>query len=133
MKREDPLIIKLYFQVHLYELVRLVGYEGVPEPELCETIKPLVAAHTLAKMRPAAHELTQTDEKTRLVTLRPEVRRIAFQILEPPPERADYASYWASQGVLPPNQRKKEEPPPEPKEEKPEKPKAKRTRKKVAT
>lgn len=132
MKREDPLIIRLHFQPALYELVRLVGYEGVPEAELCEAIKPLVAAHTFAKMRPAAHELTQTDEKTRLVTLRPNVRKIAFQILGPPPERADYESYWASQGVLPPNKRKKEEPPPEPKEEKPKKPQAKRTRKKAA-
>jgi hypothetical protein len=26
-------------------LVGLVGYEGVPEAELCETIKPLVAAN----------------------------------------------------------------------------------------
>jgi hypothetical protein len=127
MKKEEPLIMRLHFQIHMYELVRLIGYEGVPEAELCETIKPLVAAHTLAKMRPAAHELTQTDEKTRLVTLRPEVRRIAFQILGPPPEREDYESYWASQGVLPPNKRKREEPP-KPAEEKSKK----RTRKKTA-
>ena len=54
MKKEDPLIMRLHFQVHMYELVRLVGYEGVPEAVLRETVKPLVAAHTLAKMSVAA-------------------------------------------------------------------------------
>jgi hypothetical protein len=80
-------------------------------------------------MGPAASELAQTDEKTRLVTLCAEVRRIAFQILRPPPERADYETYWASQGVLPPNKRPKEQPKPEPKKAKD---KPKRERKKAA-
>jgi hypothetical protein len=131
VKKEDPLILRMHSQAHLYELVWLVGYEGAAVDALREAIKPLVAAHGQAKMMAAAHELTQTDDKTKLVTLRPEVRRIAFQLLGPPPEREDYESYWASRGVLPPNKRKKEGPAPEPSKEPEEKPK-KRARKKAA-
>ena len=90
MKREEPLVMRLTFHAHLHELVRLIGYEGVQESVLRETVKPLMDAHSKDNMIAAAHELTQTDEKTRLVTLRPNVRKICLGILGPPPEHPDY-------------------------------------------
>ena len=90
MKREEPLVMRLSFHAQLYELVRLIGYDGVPEAELRETVKPLVDKHGKDKMLAAAHEVAQTDEKTRLVTLHPNVRKICWGILGPPAEHPDY-------------------------------------------
>ena len=90
MKREEPLVMRLNFHAHLHELVRLIGYGGVQESVLRETVKPLVDKHGKDKMLAAAHEVAQTDEKTRLVTLHPNVRKICWGILGPPAEHPDY-------------------------------------------
>ena len=85
-----PLWHRLYFQRHLTELVRAVGYEQVPAPAMRERLEPLTARYGRHAMRAAMEELLDLDATAEpaLYRLSDQTRRLAIQILGRPPEAA---------------------------------------------
>jgi hypothetical protein len=92
--KEEPLAIRLYFQPCLYELARVVGYEGIPEAELDAKLKVLREAHGEEKVAKALHDLTEEDEKRGLIVLKLEVRWLCRQLLGFPPEYNERERSW---------------------------------------
>jgi hypothetical protein len=94
VKKDQPLCIRLYFHEPLYALARLIGYEGLPLPQLKERARPLLEKHGKEKMDRAAAELVRIDRTTDPPTarLKDEVRKLCWQLLGPPPEGAGEAS-----------------------------------------
>jgi hypothetical protein len=86
-----PLSIRLYTEPHLTALVRLVGYEGLPLPEAKERGQALAEEFGKEKMKAAAREVIHIDtsEDPPLVHLAEAARKVAWQLLGPPPEKAE--------------------------------------------
>lgn len=83
-EREPPLYEKMYFRAHYVDLVRMVGYAGLPMQEARDRIKELTKCHDKEKLAKACEELFDIDAKD--VKLKANVRRLAFQLLGAPPE-----------------------------------------------
>ncbi|MCI0740057.1 MAG: hypothetical protein L0Y72_13510 [Gemmataceae bacterium] len=79
--------LRLYFQAHLTEIVRLIGYADVPVDEARRRLEPLVARFGKEKMVAAFQEIVEvdTDRQPNVARLNAEARRLSFQILGPPP------------------------------------------------
>lgn len=76
-----PLWEKMYCRQHFIDLVRLVGYNGLPVAEAQAKIQEL--KHDKDKLVAAVEELfTITSER---VSLKENVRKLAWQLLGPPP------------------------------------------------
>ena len=90
MKKAQPLYLRLYREPHLIALVRLLGYEGLPAPEAKERLRPLNEQYGEARMREAVQELVQIDTSRDppQARLAEPVRKLAWQLLGPPPEQA---------------------------------------------
>lgn len=88
MGREQPLSLRLYFQPHLYELARALGYQGLPVPAARERVRALAEKHGKERIQAASKELVRIDPSTDPPTarLRDEVRKLCWQLLGPPPE-----------------------------------------------
>ncbi len=88
MAKVQPLYLRLYSQPHLVALVRLVGYRGLPVPEAKEQLKHLSARYGEARMKEAAREVIQVDTTLDppVARLNEAVRKLAWQLLGPPPE-----------------------------------------------
>jgi hypothetical protein len=88
MAREQPLSVRLYFQPHLYELVRAIGYQGLPVPAAKEKVRALAEKYGKDKMRAGSRELVRIDPSTDPPTarLKDDVRKLCWQLLGPPPE-----------------------------------------------
>jgi hypothetical protein len=91
MPKDQPLWYRLYFHAPLYELARLVGYQGIPAPEGQEKVKELVEKYGLSTMKAAAAEIVTEDKTTNPPTVRltEQARKLCWQLLGPPPEHAD--------------------------------------------
>src|SRR5262249_22057425 len=50
MSKEQPLSVRLYFQEPLYALARIVGYGGLPVPEVKERARPLLEKYGKERM-----------------------------------------------------------------------------------
>ena len=83
-EREPPLYEKMYFRPHYVDLVRMIGYAGLPVQEARDRIKELTKCHEKEKLAKACEELFDIDAKE--VKLKANVRRLAFQLLGAPPE-----------------------------------------------
>lgn len=83
--RRLPLYIRLYFQRHMTELVQRLGYREVPVQELQLLLAPLVERYGEEVIVAARDEILETIEVVRLTQ---DARRIARQILGPPPGAA---------------------------------------------
>ena len=94
--------MRLYFEPQLYELARLVNYGGVRERDLEPGIKELSGRYGQDRVAQALFELTVKDEKSGVVTLRPHVRKLCWQLLGPPPEHPEYARYYETNKRTPP-------------------------------
>ncbi len=57
----EALVIRLHFDPKLSELVRLVGYAGLPLDEAREKVKPLEAKYGAAAIQRAANEVIRID------------------------------------------------------------------------
>jgi hypothetical protein len=90
----EPLAIRLYFKPCLYELARVVSYDGVPEAELDAKLKNLRETHGEEKVAKALQELTEKDEERGLIVLKPEVRWLCRQLLGYPPEYNEHERRW---------------------------------------
>jgi hypothetical protein len=94
MAKRQPLCVRLYFEPHLVELVRLIGYQALPLEEARARMAPLVAKYGKDKLNAAIMELFKIDtsQEPHRAYLKPEARRSAWQLLGPPPESIRDAS-----------------------------------------
>ena len=114
---KDQLVLRLYFEPQLYELARLVNYGGIRDRDLEPGIKELSGRYGGDRVAQALFELTTKDEKSGVITLRPHVRKLCWQLLGPPPEHPEYARYYETNKRNPPENHqppKAEEPSPAP-------------------
>jgi hypothetical protein len=75
----------LYFEPHLTELVRLIGYQAMPVPEAKERMAPLVAKYGKEKINAGIKELLEIDgsQQPSLARLNAATRKAAWQMLGP--------------------------------------------------
>jgi hypothetical protein len=120
VRRDRPLILRLYHEPVLYELARVIGYAGVAIEELTARIKPLVEKFGKQAVESALYHLTTYDtyRAERTVRLRQHVRQLCFQLLGPPPEHPLHEYIKGQSADIPGRVRqlsptpKAEEPPP---------------------
>jgi hypothetical protein len=99
-KPAQPLYLRLYFHKHLIDLVRLVGYDGLPLESFRERLQPLVDTHGEDTIRDACAEILHVDEvgAPPCARLTEHVRALAVGILgrpdraQPPPMAAPTAN-----------------------------------------
>jgi hypothetical protein len=91
MRKPRPLSLRLYQEPHLTAIVRLLGYDGLPAPEAKERLKPLCEQFSQERMQAAVKELVEIDSSADppVARLSATVRRLAWQLLGPPPEQAE--------------------------------------------
>lgn len=83
-KSKTPLYMRLYFQAAYYEIVRMVGYAGIPIAEARAGMQELGKRFDKEKLVEAAEALV--DISAEFVRLKPDVRRLSHQLLGPAPE-----------------------------------------------
>lgn len=88
MSRVQPLWYKLYYLPQYFELVRILGYDGLPAPEAVERARPLLEKYGKATMDQVSHDIVRLDGRTDPPTARlsAEARKLCRQLLGPPPE-----------------------------------------------
>lgn len=111
MTKEEPLALRLNRVPVLYELARAVSYGGKRPGQLKEKCAELSGRYGDTAVMMAMHELTMLDPKTNLTVLRPEARKLCWQLLGPPPEHPDYQDYYTVNKRTPPAEH--QPPPPE--------------------
>jgi hypothetical protein len=91
MAKIRPLYIRLYNEPHLVALVRLIGYAGMPVPQAKERLKALSEQYGEAKLKAAVREVVRIDTAQDPPTARltEPVRKLAWQLLGPPPKSAE--------------------------------------------
>jgi hypothetical protein len=87
MTKEQPLYLRLFFEPHFSDLVRIVGYDGLAEEQRDKAL-PLLEKYGHQKMDEAQRLLLDIDKDAKRYTLKPEVRKLCTQLLGIPPERA---------------------------------------------
>jgi hypothetical protein len=94
MRKVQPLYLRLYNEPHLIALVRLLGYPGLPAPEARERLKPLNEQYGEERMKAAVRELVEVvaAQDQPVVRLTERARKLAWQLLGPPPEDAGVAA-----------------------------------------
>lgn len=84
-----PLYVRMYFNPAYTDLVRLVGYGGLPLlPDARKKIQLLVEKFGEEKLREAEQALIEydTSREPGVARLTAQARKLAFQLLGPPPE-----------------------------------------------
>src|ERR1043165_7251412 len=86
-KTQTPLCVRMYFQEIYIDLVRFVGYEGKSLEEAKSFVHGLAAKHGRDKAMAASEEVVVIDQDSKppIVRLTAEARKLAFQMLGPPP------------------------------------------------
>ena len=99
MNKEKPLYERLYTDEVFIEFVRLIGYQGCTYRDMIARIEPLCKKFGNERLSSATYFLvTFEGDKTcnpkplAQVSLRPDVRKLCFQLLGPPPE--DWDRYY---------------------------------------
>jgi hypothetical protein len=89
MSKVQPLYLRLYSEPHLMDLVHLIGYQGLPVPEEREQMRRLNDQYGQDRMKAAARELLVIDTACEppQARLSDTVRKLAWQLLGPPPEK----------------------------------------------
>jgi hypothetical protein len=85
MPKRHPLTVRLYFEPHLTELVRLIGYQSLPVAAAKERMRPLVAKYGKDRINAAIKELFEIDgaQEPPLARLNAAARKAAWQLLGP--------------------------------------------------
>jgi hypothetical protein len=85
MPKRQPLCVRLYFEPHLTELVRLIGYQALPVPEAKERMTPLVEKYGKEKINAAIKVLFEIDgsHQPPRARLNAAARKAAWQMLGP--------------------------------------------------
>lgn len=90
--KPQPLYLRLYFRPHLVEFVRLVGYEGIPLDEAQKGEKELRERYGEKILEAGELVTVDTSKEPHWVRLAEQVRRLAFQMLGPPPRSRTHAN-----------------------------------------
>jgi hypothetical protein len=88
---KDSLALRLYFQRHLGEAARIIGYAGCDPAAFWGAAKQLDIPRQ--KLQDAVYELTRADKREGSPPrdeLRADVRKLCFQLLGPAPEHPDH-------------------------------------------
>src|SRR5213592_4379101 len=85
MKKEEPLVMRIYHEPAYTDLARAINYVGCPARSLADHVRPLIEKHGVRKLSAALHALC-TFEANR-VMLNKEARPRCGMLLGPPPER----------------------------------------------
>ena len=86
---KQPLYIRLYFRRHMTELVQLLGYRDVPLDEIEPQLVSLAEQYGQESMDAATEEIMEIVEvRQTFARLKDEARRVARQVLGPPPDSA---------------------------------------------
>jgi hypothetical protein len=108
------------------EIVQAVGYRGMTYRELTELIETLAKRFDKLRVESATYHLvtfegqmTCNPKPLAQVSLRAEVRKLAWQLLGPPPESSESEHFHQPGPWKPPWDRPPKEPPPEPQDGKP--------------
>ena len=85
---KQPLYIRLYFQDHMIELVRLFGYESLPISEAQEQLKSLTEKYGEEVLRAATDEIIEIDTSNDpyVARLTEYARKLSVEILGRPPK-----------------------------------------------
>jgi hypothetical protein len=85
--KRPPLCIRICFEPHLTDLVRIVGYGALPLDEARARLASLAERHGKERMRAGADETLEVDRTGRppVVRLNPAARKAAWQLIGPPP------------------------------------------------
>lgn len=85
--KPQPLHLRLYFQRHMSELVRLVGHEQHRMEEFLSQLEPFYEEYGEQKVKAALDELVSVThrKRERYISLKPEVRQLAVQMIGRPP------------------------------------------------
>ena len=96
MQKERPLWERLYFDEAYVEIARLVGYRGTTYREMAKSLEPLERRFGKQRVQSATYylvtfegQMTCNPSPLAEVKLRPEVRKLCWQLLGPPPESED--------------------------------------------
>jgi hypothetical protein len=99
MSKEKPLYEKIYHDEVYIEFVRLIGYQGCTYRDMIERTEPLRQKFGNPRIDSATYFLVAFEGDRRCnpqplvhVSLRPEVRKLCWQLLGPPPE--DWDTYY---------------------------------------
>jgi hypothetical protein len=86
MAKRQPLCVRLYFEAHLVDLVRLIGYRSLPVAEAKERFAPLVERYGKETINAAIRELMEVDSTREppVARLNRAAREAAWQLLGPP-------------------------------------------------
>ena len=81
--------MRMYFDKCLTEITRIIGYNDVPADKALEQMKPLMERYGKQKVYEATVELLDVDstKEPAVTRLKADVRRFAFQLLGPPPDK----------------------------------------------
>jgi hypothetical protein len=92
MARREPLVVRLYFEPPLYELARLIGYEGLPVEEARQLVKAFEERHGREAMKAAEAEIVRIDDQAQppRAVLTDECLKFCGQLLGPRPGHPDY-------------------------------------------
>jgi hypothetical protein len=99
--KEQPIAHRLHTDPALRELVKLVGYRGIPYPIGKDDHDRLLAKYGKDRLVRAADELFDYDRDRKLTRLKEVVRKHCLAILGPAPEEWD--SFYAGIRNPPPN------------------------------
>lgn len=93
MPKERPLWHRLYFDPVYTAVARVIGYEGFYYREMEEKLQPLYDRFDKVRVESAVYYLATYEGQMTVnpkplvpVSLRPNVRKLCFQLLGPPPE-----------------------------------------------
>lgn len=99
MAKRLSLSVRIYFEPHLTELVRLVGYDAFPLDEGRSRLRPLVEKYGKDRVNAAADDIL--DMRNGVLRLSTKARRAAWQLLGPPPAPVSAAVSRVEEGVVP--------------------------------
>lgn len=86
-RKGKPLVERIYFQKHLTDIVRAVGYDVLSEDEIRARLQPIIDQQGKEAVEAAIEELLDiTTGSEGTVQLKLHVRKIARQLLGPPPD-----------------------------------------------
>lgn len=97
----EPLYLRMYFQSHLTDLVRLFGYREISLDQARKELTPLIEKYGKQVMVDAAEEIVFIDNsKTpEVARLSDQARKLARQLLGRPPELANGSSPLSGPGL----------------------------------
>jgi hypothetical protein len=83
MPKRQPLCVRLYFEPHLTEMVRLIGYHSLPVAEARQRLAPLVERYGKERVNAAIKEILEIDPSGQppLARLTAPARKAAWQLL----------------------------------------------------